>query len=71
FWGMIASMLVGNLMLVIINLPLIGLWVRLLTIPYRWLYAIILVFCCIGVYSVTNSATDIVIMAVFGVIGYV
>ena len=71
FWGMIASMLVGNLMLVIINLPLIGLWVKLLTIPYRWLYAIILVFCCIGVYSVTNATTDIVIMALFGVIGYV
>jgi putative tricarboxylic transport membrane protein len=70
FWGMIASMFIGNLMLVIINLPLIRIWVMLLAIPYRWLYAIILVFCCIGVYSVGSSAIDIVIMAVFGVIGY-
>jgi putative tricarboxylic transport membrane protein len=70
FWGMIASMFVGNLMLVIINLPLVRIWVLLLSIPYRWLYAVILVFCCIGVYSVNSSAADIVVMAVFGVIGY-
>ena len=55
FWGMIASMWLGNLMLIIINLPLIGIWVKFLQIPYRWLYSIILVFCCIGVYTVNNT----------------
>src|SRR5690606_34898965 len=55
FWGMIASMWAGNLMLVVLNLPLIGLWIRLLTVPYRLLYPAILVFCCIGVYSLNNT----------------
>ncbi len=71
FWGLIASMWIGNLMLVILNLPLVGLWVRLLKIPYRILYPAILVFCCIGVYSVRNSVADIYFAALFGGFGYV
>jgi len=70
FWGMIASMWLGNLMLVIINLPLIGIWVRLLRVPYRLLAPSILVFCSIGVYSINNSPADVIIAAVFGLIGY-
>jgi putative tricarboxylic transport membrane protein len=70
FWGMIASMWVGNLMLVIINLPLVGVWVSLLRVPYRLLYPSIVVFCCIGIYSINNSPFDVVISAVFGLIGY-
>lgn len=70
FWGMIVSMWIGNLMLVILNLPLIGMWIKLLTVPYRLLYPAILVFCCIGVYSLSNSPFDVVITAVFGMVGY-
>jgi len=70
FWGMIASMLIGNAMLVIINLPLIGLWVKLLSVPYRLLFPAILLFCCIGVYSVNNSHVDVLLVAVFGLVGY-
>src|SRR3954469_1534843 len=70
FWGMIASMWLGNLMLVIINLPLVGVWVTLLRVPYRLLFPSIVVFCCIGVYSINNSPFDVTIAAVFGVIGY-
>jgi putative tricarboxylic transport membrane protein len=70
FWGMIASMWIGNLLLVVINLPLIGLWVRLLKVPYRLLFPAILVFCCIGVYTLNNSAVDVVLVAVFGLVGY-
>src|SRR4030081_2871546 len=70
FWGMIASMWIGNLMLVVINLPLVGVWVTLLRVPYRLLYPSIIVFCCIGVYSINNSPTDVVIAAMFGVIGF-
>src|SRR5947209_4202118 len=70
FWGMIASMWLGNLMLVIINLPLVGVWVSLLRVPYRLLYPSIIVFCCIGVYSINNSPTDVVIAALFGIIGF-
>jgi len=71
FWGMIASMWVGNLMLVIINLPLIGIWVKLLTVPYRFLYPSILLFCCIGAYSLQNSTFHVLMVAIFGVLGYV
>jgi putative tricarboxylic transport membrane protein len=71
FWGMIASMWIGNLMLVIINLPMIGIWVKLLTVPYRLLYPAILLFCCIGAYSLNNSVFDVYVVAAFGVIGYV
>jgi putative tricarboxylic transport membrane protein len=70
FWGMIASMWLGNLMLVIINLPLVGLWVSLLRVPYRLLFPSIIVFCCIGIYSINNSPTDVVIAAMFGLFGY-
>src|SRR3954453_4031694 len=70
FWGMIASLLIGNLRLVIINLPLVGLWVRLLRVPYRLMYPAIVIFCCIGGYSVANSAVDAIMVAVFGFIGY-
>jgi putative tricarboxylic transport membrane protein len=71
FWGMIASMWIGNLMLVIINLPLIGMWVQLLKVPYRFLYLSILLFCGIGVYTVNNSSAAVLLAAFFGVAGYV
>jgi TctA family transporter len=71
FWGMIASMWIGNLMLVVLNLPLIGMWIKLLTIPYRMLYPAILLFCCVGVYSLSNSPFDVMQTAVFGVVGYI
>jgi putative tricarboxylic transport membrane protein len=70
FWGLIASMWIGNLMLVIINLPLVGLWVRLLRVPYRMLFPAILFFCAIGVYSINNQPFDVVLTAFFGLMGY-
>ena len=70
FWGMIASMWIGNLMLLIINLPLIGLWVRLLKVPYRLMFTIILLFCCIGIYSINNNPADVYLTAFFGFVGY-
>src|SRR6476619_2355092 len=70
FWGLIASMWVGNAMLVILNLPLIGMWIKLLTVPYRFLFPAITLFCCIGVYSTNNNVFDIWMVAIFGVIGY-
>ncbi len=71
FWGMIASMWIGNLMLLIINLPLIGLWVRLLKVPYRLMFPAILLFCCVGIYSINSLPSDIAMIGVFGLIGYV
>jgi TctA family transporter len=71
FWGMVASMWIGNLMLVIINLPLIGIWVQLLKVPYRFLYLAILLFCGIGVYTVSNSTSAVLLAAFFGVVGFV
>jgi TctA family transporter len=71
FWGLIASMWIGNAMLVILNLPMIGMWIKLLTVPYRYLYPSILVFMAIGVYSLSNNAFDVLIMAVFGILGYI
>lgn len=71
FWGLIVSMWIGNAMLIILNLPLIGLWVKLLKVPYRYLYPAILVFCCIGVYSINNNTFDVYQAAGFGVIGYI
>jgi putative tricarboxylic transport membrane protein len=71
FWGMIASMWIGNAMLVIINLPMIGMWVKLLTVPYRFLAPAILLFCCIGAYSLQNSTFHVMQVATFGVLGYV
>ena len=71
FWGVVVSMWIGNLMLLILNLPLIGMWVRLITIPYQFLYPGILVFCAIGVFSLKNATFDVYLMGLFGVIGYV
>ena len=71
FWGLIASMWVGNLMLVILNLPLIGIWIKLLTVPYRFLFPAILVFCAIGLYTLNNSSFDVYVGVAFGLIGYV
>ena len=71
FWGLIASMWIGNLMLVILNLPLIGIWVKLLSFPYRLLYPSILLFCGVGVYSISNQPFDMMLAALFGVLGYV
>jgi putative tricarboxylic transport membrane protein len=70
FWGMIASMWLGNLMLLIINLPLVGLWVRLLKVPYRLMFPAILMFCCIGIYSINSLPTDVMFIAFFGLVGY-
>ena len=70
FWGLIASMWIGNLMLIILNLPLIGIWIKLLSVPYRWLFPSIVLFCAIGVYSTNNNTFDIWMVALFGVIGY-
>src|SRR5574339_404272 len=69
FWGMIVSMWIGNLMLVILNLPLIGIWIRLLQVPYRLLFPSILVFMAVGVYSVNNNPFDLLVMAAFGLFG--
>ena len=70
FWGLIASMWIGNLMLVILNLPLIGMWIKLLSVPYRFLFPAIVLFCAIGVYSTNNNTFDIWMVAGFGFIGY-
>ena len=70
FWGMIASMWIGNLMLLIINLPLIGIWVKLLRVPYRLMFPAIIIFCCIGIYSINNSPTEVVLTAAFALFGY-
>ena len=70
FWGMIASMWIGNVMLLIINLPLVGLWVRLLKVPYRLMFPSIVLFCCIGIYSINNAPIDVMMVAVFGLFGY-
>jgi TctA family transporter len=69
FWGLVASMWVGNLMLVVLNLPLIGIWIKLLTVPYRMLYPAILLFCAIGVYTVNNTSFDVMQTAFFGFLG--
>jgi len=71
FWGLIASMWVGNLMLVVLNLPLIGMWIKLLQVPYRLLYPAILLFCSIGVYSINNTNVDIMLTVFFGLIGII
>jgi TctA family transporter len=70
FWGLIASMWVGNLMLVILNLPLIGIWIKLLTVPYRFLFPAITLFCCIGTYTLNNSVFDVYMTGLFAFIGY-
>ena len=71
FWGIVASMWLGNLMLVVLNLPLVGLWVSLLKVPYRWLFPAIVMFCCIGNYSVNNNPVDVYLCAALGALGYV
>jgi putative tricarboxylic transport membrane protein len=71
FWGLIASMWIGNLMLIVLNLPLIGIWIRLLTVPYRFLFPAIVVFCCIGTYSLNNNSFDVYLAAAFALLGYV
>ncbi|MFP5480298.1 MAG: tripartite tricarboxylate transporter permease [Alphaproteobacteria bacterium] len=71
FWGIIASMWIGNLMLVVLNLPLIGLWVKLLKVPYHVLFPVIMAFCSIGVYSVNSNVYDLYAVAFFGLMGYV
>jgi putative tricarboxylic transport membrane protein len=70
FWGIVASMYIGNVMLLILNLPLIGLWVQVLKVPYRILFPLILLFCLIGVYSISSNTFDIYVMIAFGVLGY-
>jgi TctA family transporter len=71
FWGLIASMWVGNLMLIILNLPLIGIWIKLLTVPYRFLFPAILVFCSIGLYTTNNNNWDVYVGVGFGILGYI
>jgi TctA family transporter len=71
FWGLIASMWIGNLFLLVLNLPLIGIWIRILSVPYHLLYPAILVFCAIGVYTLGNAQFDVYLMALFGLLGYV
>jgi TctA family transporter len=70
FWGLVASMWVGNFMLVLLNLPLVGLWVTLLKVPYRMMFPAIMVFSCVGIYSTNNSSFDVYLAAIFGIIGF-
>jgi putative tricarboxylic transport membrane protein len=70
FWGVIASMDVGNVMLLVLNLPLIGLWIQVLRVPYSILFPLILFFCLIGSYAINNSTVDVALMLLFGVVGY-
>ncbi|PSL79214.1 hypothetical protein C7T35_38775 [Variovorax sp. WS11] len=70
FWGLIASMWIGNLMLVVLNLPLIGIWIKFLSIPYRWLFPAIVLFCAVGVYSTNNNTFDVWMVGLFGIVGY-
>ena len=69
-WGLIASMYIGNIMLLILNMPLIGMWVQVLKVPYNVLFPLILMFCVIGVFASSNQAFDVLVMAIFGVLGY-
>jgi TctA family transporter len=69
FWGLLVSFLTGNILLLVLNIPLIGIWVRMLTIPYSVLYPFIVAFICIGVYSVNNSVVDLYVLIFFGVLG--
>jgi putative tricarboxylic transport membrane protein len=70
FWGLVASLYVGNVMLLVLNLPLIGLWVKILKIPYHFLFSLILLLCIIGSYITNNNSYDVIIMVIFGLIGY-
>ena len=70
FWGVIASMWIGNLMLVVLNLPLVGIWVRLVRVPYRLMFLAIVAFCCVGTYTINTNVTDLAVLAFFTVFGY-
>ncbi|KEQ03697.1 tripartite tricarboxylate transporter permease [Pseudorhizobium pelagicum] len=70
FWGLVTSMWIGNVMLILLNLPLVGIWVKLISVPYRFLYPAILMFCIIGLYSIQNQIFEIIVAAVFGAVGY-
>jgi len=70
FWGVVASMYIGNVMLVILNLPAIGFWVRVLSVPYRILFPLVLLFCLVGVYGVNSNLWEVMIMIIFGIVGY-
>jgi TctA family transporter len=70
FWGLIASMWIGNLLLVVLNLPLIGIWIKLLSVPYRVLFPAILLFCCVGAYSINNNVFDVFMTIPFAILGY-
>ena len=70
FWGVVSSMYVGNVMLLVLNLPLIGMWVKILKIPYAILFPLILLFCVIGAYSINNTAHEVILMIIFGGVGY-
>jgi putative tricarboxylic transport membrane protein len=70
FWGVVGSMYIGNIMLLILNLPLIGLWVQLLRVPYPVLMPLIIIFCVVGVFTINNSTMDVFFMLIFGVVGY-
>jgi TctA family transporter len=70
FWGIIASMWIGNFFLILLNLPLVGMWAKMLTIPYHLLFPGIMVFCAIGVFSLNNTSFDVYLMALFGALGY-
>ena len=71
FWGLICSMWIGNLMLLVLNLPLIGMWIKILRVPYRLMFPAILLFCAIGVYSLQNNTVDVLLTIPFGLLGYV
>ncbi len=71
FWGLVASMFVGNVLLLVLNLPLVGVWAKLTQVPYHWLFPAIMVFAALGNYSLNNSAMDVYLCAVAGVLGYV
>src|SRR5690606_20970703 len=71
FWGLIVSMWIGNVLLLALNLPLVGMWAKLISVPYHLLFPLICVFTAIGVYSISNSGFDVMVMALFGVLGYV
>ena len=71
FWGLICSMWIGNVMLLVLNLPLIGMWIKILKVPYRFMFPAILLFCAIGVYSLQNNTVDVLLTIPFGILGYV
>jgi putative tricarboxylic transport membrane protein len=70
FWGIVASMYIGNAMLLVLNMPLIGMWVQVLKLPYRILFPLILMFCIVGVFASGNASFDVLLMVIFGVLGY-